>query len=565
MKKSLSAIGVILAVVFGAASLWEITEQDIYWQIRAGDELLRSLHFPEVDTWSFAAKGKPWMNFQWLSTILFRAAFVFGPTGLVLARGLAVLSLFLVLAGLVRAHASKTPAWFAELTLLPLAYLATAFRLQLRSDTLVFIVFAFVLAWRSVRASDPKSPWVYVGAVVLAANLHPGTSPFVMVASGWALYTSEMPVRRTLAFFGALVPACFIAPYHLHVIPFWKRHFFYFEEQVLTNPDHQRFDPTIHLDVSRSGVAGVVWVALSILVTVALLVSLGQAWGRSQSRARAVVALVIFAGLSWLCRDRIRAIPYQVIFGLPFAAKLFGTVWASMEKRRTVALLRWAVPTAVAIVLFPYHLVTTKMVIAFRESPSMYPIESVGFIRKNAIRPNLYHTFAYGAYVVWYLRDQPDFVDPRETPFRELEQDYLKAYASPEHAQMLYERFGVNATLVPIPKTALIPGMGYRDLIEEYMPREKWALVYWDDISVLVVRRIPEHAHVIAEHEYKYLRPNLPPGNFLVSGTRKREEVRAFGREVERCLAERPADAFCKASERQFRDIERAIREATKG
>ena len=36
--------------------------------------------------------------------------------------------------------------------------------------------------------------------------------------------------------------------------------------------------------------------------------------------------------------------------------------------------------------------------------------------------------------------------------------------------------------------------LGYRDVIEEWLPTAAWALVYWDDVSVLVVRRIPEHA-----------------------------------------------------------------------
>lgn len=153
------------------------------------------------------------------------------------------------------------------------------------------------------------------------------------------------------------------------------------------------------------------------------------------------------------------------------------------------------------------------------------------------------------------MRDYPVFVDPRETPFRKLEEDYLLAYQSPEHARRLYDRWDVNAVLVP--------GLGYRDVIEELLPTAEWALVHWDDRSVLVVRRISEHARVIADHEYRHLRPNLPPGQFLAGGRMRTDaEIRVFGREVARCREERPHDELCRAAERVALDLERAMREA---
>lgn len=541
----------LLALSLGALSLWEVTEQDIYWQVRAGDELLRTWTFPEVDTWSFAAAGEPWMNLQWLSTLLFRAAYVLGPPGLVLARGLVVALLFLVLARLVRSAAGRAASWTAEATLLPLVWLAIAFRLQLRADTLVFIVYAFVLWWRAARPSHPRSTLVYLGAVVLAANLHPGTSPFVMVAAGYVLVTTDASWRWRLLRICALVPADLLTPYHLHVLPFLRRHFFYFEEQVLTNPDHQRLDLARHLDIDTFGLAGLVWLGLSLLGAAGLALDL-----RREPR-RTVLPLLVAALLTTLCLDRTRAFPYQTIFLLPFATRALVAVYTRL---RPFTLL---LPAA-ALPVLAYHLTISKHVLGLRDSRAMYPIDSVAFIRAWTIQPNLYHTFAFGAYIVWYLRDYPDFVDPRETPFRKLERDYLGAYASPEHARMLYEKYGVNAVLVPIPGTVLVPGLGHRDIIEEWLPASDWALVYWDDLAVLVVRRIPAHARVIAEHEYKHLRPNLPADDFLARGrVRTSDEIRQFTAEVRRCREERPHDALCQASERVAVELIKAMREAS--
>ncbi len=553
----------ILAVVLllGALSLWEVSEQDIYWQIRAGDELLRTWRFSEVESWSFAAAGEEWMNLQWLATLLFRAAFAFGPAGLVVARGLAVAALMLVTARLIAAHAGRVRPWLVVLTLLPLAYLAIVFRLQLRADTLVFIVFAFVLWWHADRPQHPRTPWVYLGAVVLAANLHPGTSPFVMLAAGWAIVTTDSPWRRRLVLLAALVPANFVAPYHVRVLPFLHRHFFYFEEQVLRNPDHQRFDPAVHLDLARFGVAGWAWLGLTLVGVIGLALAI-----RRDPR-RGLLAAAIAAGLTWMCLERVRAFPYQVLFLLPFVARAQAALLARLVHGDDVGPVRralaWLPSAAVLLTLLPYHAATTPRTLGLGESRETFPIDSVQFIRDHPIQPNLYHTFAFGAYTVWYLRDMPVFVDPRETPFRKLERDYLAAYQSPQHARALYDRLGVHAVLVPIPGTQAVPGLGHRDVIEEWLPRAQWAVVYWDDLSVLVVRRIPEHARLIAEHEYRYLRPNLPPGEFLAGGrARGIDEIRGFSREVQRCRRERPHDERCAAAERVVADLDRALAEA---
>jgi hypothetical protein len=536
-------LGTVLALVFGAFSLWEITEQDIYWQIRSGDELLRTRVFPHVDTWSYAAKGQPWMNGQWITTLIFRAAFYFGPTGLVLARGALVFVLFDELGRLVEKHAGPRAKVLAVPLACTAAYVATVFRLQLRADLLVFALFTSVLLHASARALSYR--WLLF-LVVLAANIHPGTAPFVVVAAGYVIVISKQPWRAKAWMAPSLGLAMFVTPYHFGVLPFLKRHFFYFEGQVLTNPDHQKWDSALHLDTDKFGLAGLCWLGFSAVGAVGVLLCL---LGSKERRWRALLALCLLVGFTWLAHNRVRAIPYHVLFIAPFVAHALRFVHIQLRRRRLPKQALVLAPLGLAAALFAAHLSTNKLVLGFAESRGMYPIDSVAFIRKNGIRPNIYHTFAFGAYTVWYLREFPDFVDPRETPFRGVEEDYLKAYGSAEHAQKLYQRYGINAVLVPIPKTAMVPGLGYRDLIEEYLPSESWALVYWDDISVLVVRRIPEHAQIIKDHEYRLLRPNLPPGNLLAYGKPKPEQLRTYAHEIERCLAERPHDPVCKSSD----------------
>jgi hypothetical protein len=50
---------------------------------------------------------------------------------------------------------------------------------------------------------------------------------------------------------------------------------------------------------------------------------------------------------------------------------------------------------------------------------------------------------------------------------------------------------------------------------ENYFPKSRWALVYWDDVSLIYLKRVPEYKDVIARTEFKTITPDLPPGDFL--------------------------------------------------
>src|SRR4051812_3296694 len=73
-------------------------EDDIFMQIRAGEEILKSGSVPGTDTWSFTAYGTPWINYQWLSMVLFRVLWgIGGAPALVYSRVAATLAIFALL------------------------------------------------------------------------------------------------------------------------------------------------------------------------------------------------------------------------------------------------------------------------------------------------------------------------------------------------------------------------------------------------------------------------------------------------------------------------------------
>lgn len=531
------AVGVALAL--GLASLWQVTEQDIFWQIRAGDELWHGQGFPEIDSWSFTAAGKPWWNVQWLSTLLFSAVYrLGGAAGLVLARAALVALLFhraglLALASLP-ARARPYAHWILA-SLLPLTWTAMAFRLELRSDTLVFVVFVELLLR---RARGVLRPWQLPASVALAANLHVGTAPFVALL---AIYCALLR-PRTLAMIAPSALALFATPYHLRVVSFWWRHFFYASHTVMQNPDHQPLRPAHHFAIGSFGLYGVVWLALTVLAVLGFWLCWTNLAGKRAARGELLLTALGFLALTALCTNRIRTFPYQLFFILPHLARSLHLALQLVGERRAASAA--SIVAAFAFFVGIRQITHSRMKYGLGLSRAMYPIGSAAFIQREQLSPNLFHTFAYGAYTVHALRDYKDFVDTRETMFDHLQVSILDAYASPSLTQQTMERFGIHTTLVPIPKTEPVGNLGYRNAITEYLPKEHWALVYFDDISVVVIRRTPEHAAVIERHEYQLLYPNLPPGNFLRMQPTG-ERLARYQREIATCLQDEPDNAFC--------------------
>ena len=431
---------------------------------------------------------------------------------------------------------ARAQAHWVVAVLLPLVWTALAFRLELRSDTLVFVVFTELLL-RQARGT--LRAWQLPAAVVLAANLHVGTAPFVaLLAIGLALGTPVRPVAAA-----ASVAALFVTPYHVRVVSFWNRHLFYSAHTVMQNPDHQPLRPEIHFSVAAFGLHGVTWLGLTLLAALGFWLRWTALGDQRRGRRELALTAVGFVALTALCTNRIRTFPYQLLFLVPHLA-------LSLELALQLLGARHARTGASVLAAFSFfvgarQVTHSSLRYGLSLSRAMYPIGSTAFIQKEHLSPNVFHTFAYGAYTVYALRDYLDFVDTRETMFDGLQATILDAYASPALTQTTMDRFGIDTTLVPIPKTERVGTLGYRNAVTEYLPKEQWALVYFDDISIVVVRRIPEHAATIARHEYQLLYPNLPAGNFLRMRP-EGERLERYRQEIATCLQDEPSNAFCK-------------------
>jgi len=86
-RAALSASAALPAVVafFVAAVLpratWPLIDGDVWWHIRAGEDVLRTGAIPHVDTWSIVGAGLPWTSQDWLPNVVLAIGNDLGPWG----------------------------------------------------------------------------------------------------------------------------------------------------------------------------------------------------------------------------------------------------------------------------------------------------------------------------------------------------------------------------------------------------------------------------------------------------------------------------------------------------
>jgi hypothetical protein len=171
----------ITAFFFAAAlprATWPLIDGDVWWHIRAGEEVLRSGRIPPIDTWSIVAAGRPWTSQDWLANVILalgNGMGEWGRTALSFAFGGITLLAFWIL---WRAIALRLPGvgWASRVVWLSIG-LAVAGPVMGVRVQVIDLLMATAVVWVLWRyLVDARRRWL-IGLPVIAAlwaNLHAG-------------------------------------------------------------------------------------------------------------------------------------------------------------------------------------------------------------------------------------------------------------------------------------------------------------------------------------------------------------------------------------------------------
>jgi len=556
------AFATAIALILGGLTHWVIFEYDLFWQVRAGREILSGSGVQRVEHWSFTAYGQPWFNFQWLATVVDYLVYRIGGgySALGWLRAILVAGWIFALAGLIRRTTGPNwSAWVLTLLLAPWIYVACSFRLQMQPDLFAAGCNVILLTiWLSGVSSRAKRNLSLV-VLIVWANFHSGTCPLgIFFFSAAVLFDCESPAgepwARRAAWAAAGLATWFLTPIGWRVVDVVVRNAVTYDYSVTRNPDHRPFDLSL-LEYRNGGWCLLLWAAYTLLAAISTIRLVSRRGLLPQAFRKLPFLLSVEIAFTVLALRNIHAVYYQMVFLLPvvaaglhsFAAPFCGRArfWVPVVAAAAGIAALWGffVPDQVATVSKP---------IGARVYDVEIPVQSVDFIKQNHPAGHILNAYPFGGYLVGELPEYPVAIDGRELPFFAFSAEQRSALASAASFAEFLRRRGINTVLEKPPGMIYDPAHGFSDTHALMFPQSDWAQVFFDNASVVYLRRVPENAAIIARHEYRALRRGLPP-NFgaqfqgLPDATRAAHEA-----ELDRCLAENPRCAYCLVGKAAF-------------
>jgi hypothetical protein len=570
---SLRGAAPLALLAFAAVSgILQVRSVDVFWHLATGRWMIAHRALPRLDPFRFTSVRVPWVDHEWGFQLLAELAEKAGGLpALVVGRALVFIALAaLLLVGLGRRRAPPAAAAAIALT----ALLGIRGRLLLRPELATLVGFlVLLLLLGAFRARGGWRRVVAIAALVAVwANLHPGVLVAPAVAGAYLLGAHldgrrgrgrPIPWREVVG-----VPALAAAA-------------------ILANP----WGPEVYL------------VPLRISQALAGLPATNPDWAPLWERPPLLLGLALAALLGLLFRSRRRGGRIDLALGLVVLATLAltltgarhqGLLWlaaallagSTLESRggvagegpgptpgggrRATALAVAACLAATLWCLLPAGFpLAPRYGAGFGIAPGRFPAGAVAELARWEPVGNLLNGVVYGGYLLWRLYPPRQvFYDTRNEVNPELLREMARARTGSAPWEALLDRYAIDGALVgyetgltPAVTPAAEPGgeatVEYRTPSALLFPPERFALVYWDDLSMLFLARRPARQARLAAAEYRLVQPE--DWAFTLRRAAAHPKLRrGMVAEVERKLRQDPACGRAAALLAQLRAMESA-------
>ena len=496
-------LSALLLFVAGLA-LRPMAETDLFFHLKAGQEILRRHGLPASNLYSFTAPDYPDLDTSWLAEVGAAAIFARGGyPAVVVAKTLVLLIAFAGAFWICRRRGAGAVA--SALALAAAAFVGRErfverphiFSLAGAIATLAAIDALLARSGAAVRATAARAALCLVAIVVVWANLHAGVfvAPILVGAAAAAAAAGRdwAGARRLALLAAGAALATLATPVGVGLVRYLRLHL----QIPALHPVDEFRAPTWLSD-------GPLWVyAGALLAAAGFLVATGD----PPARRRTAIALAPLLPLGALALHSVRFSADLALVGAPLLA-LGATVAASRLAARWQAfaqILRSPLPALAAGALLIGLSVAPRVAAGspLRQGLGIgldtreLPLAAIAFANDNGLRDRMYNDFEIGSYLLFepvggYPRHRV-FVDPR-LPAYPLELHRLLGQGDlpRESWQAAMDRYGVES--------ALLTDAGVNRRIAWWDPA-RWALVWSGGDARIFVRRLPRFGALIAAHE----------------------------------------------------------------
>jgi len=512
-------------VVVSAAFLLgicRVSDSDVWTHLAHGRALVAARGFPAHEPFTFPSAAMPYYNTEWLFGLALYATYALGGLTAVVMLKAALLA---VTAALLWRTAMLAPPGAVEdrgvvrssiATVVVLAaLLAMRYRFVERPDVaLMVFIAATIYGLESFMVQGRRRAlYLLVPMAVIWANVHPSlivaAGPFAAVIVGgiacrawrrWRSAIEAAPTTEQLRVVGAAGGAALLAslfnPYGWDAVtlPFRLAGSEWFTQEITELQRPRMVDHPIA-------------VALGVLLVMTLLLNI---------RPASVAALILAAPFAWLALSGSRFVFLFPLVAAPLIARGLSDAAARLRDAR------WHTPLAVVassatagmvvVVGFavanagPLHLADRRPGVGV--DTRAVPEGALAYLDRIGMHGRLFNAFHFGGYIAW--RDFPrraPIIDGRGWVPHDLIEEIHFARVYPAHLSRLQRAYGFDAAVMDYASFAGEPLDDVLPGADAALNSSEWALVYWDDVALVYLRRTGSLAAVVERDEYRYLRP----------------------------------------------------------
>lgn len=505
---------------------------DLFWHLSAGRWIWDHRALPYAEFLSFTPPSRPWLDFEWLAQLVFHGVHgAFGLYGLWALKIGLLLACWRVLDLTLRDGGASQEVRAGSLVLWAAGTLASS---DIRPELFSLLLFCVCLrVLEGVRQGriEPRPRLALKAAALFAlwSSLHGG---FAFALTLGAVYAAGEIVagraRRAAGIAGATAAGALGAL----VNPYGWGPYRVILDHLAERGDVSRYI-TEWQPLSAAGMLH--WPLYGLLAltlaAIGLRLAVSSQFWRAAVPWGAVLACGHF-GANTLLHARVG--PFFAIVAVLFLALVaedargwFRRFWLAAVAA-AAAFTLWLTPQLSWSLPFSYrHVPRAAAAYMDAQQPVLSPLR-------------LYNEWEWGGYLSWRLRPwYRSFVDGRYV-FHDHLALIAAAARSPDSWQEFLAARRLNGALVAN-RAQMFPTPKFpRPWYVGYFPKDKWALVYWDDQALLFVERRAMPAAWLASHEYKWLRPRDEAAfqDALKSGKIPKSELEAEKKRHEQALEE---------------------------
>ncbi len=509
----ISALGMVLY----ALRIWTtpIKCWDFWHHITTGRWVFTHRHMPPGDLYSAGYQGREWIVNSWLGDVLLWASYQWGgATGTILFQVLLSVFVFAAVA-FVSIRLSGRPA--LSLLLAFLGLMASHHRYVARPElfTMLLLVLTAAILFHYKTARSDRVWWL-IPIGLLWPNLHMGFTAMVillgcflagegLVAFCYARRRKPVPqdiiagprLKRLAWISLASLAATLINPYGLGAWGFIRK----VSDQFQLS---QEWRPLL-MQVDELGTTALVCMAVLAAITFGVLAL--------SRRPRDLTGFLLAAALAGLTlRYSRQAGHFCLIAPMVATASARGVVLPGdgSPKRATAgaaALLALVVAAWLALGLRGFPPEVARVNPGLGTDPTHFSPGATKFLERNGlVGKRVFNSLEAGNWLIWRLWPaQRVFIDGRMDMYgAEAHARYLEIMNSPDTGDEL-DRMGIDYCYFRYPQGAEGAGSPYAPITLAHHP--DWALVYFDDSTLIYLRREPANQQVIRRFEYQVLNP----------------------------------------------------------